>query len=111
MALLARIYFNAVFGALGGLIGWMLYGVLGNLGASNDRQWLLGGLDDAGLDPGGRRHERRLGRLSPGTASVDWPQRQGATERNSALGLRASVANLGTAALQPVAVHARLAPT
>lgn len=43
MALLARIYFNAVFGALGGLVGWMLYGVLGNLGASNDRQWLLGG--------------------------------------------------------------------
>jgi hypothetical protein len=27
MALLSRIYFNAVFGALGGLIGWMLFGV------------------------------------------------------------------------------------
>ncbi len=26
MALLTRIYFNAVFGALGGLLGWMLYG-------------------------------------------------------------------------------------
>lgn len=28
MALLVRIYFNAVFGALGGLLGWMLFGVL-----------------------------------------------------------------------------------
>ena len=27
MALLSRIYFNAVFGALGGLLGWLLYGV------------------------------------------------------------------------------------
>jgi hypothetical protein len=27
MALLTRIYFNAVFGALGGLLGWMLFGV------------------------------------------------------------------------------------
>ncbi len=29
MALLSKIYFNAVFGALGGLLGWMLFGVLG----------------------------------------------------------------------------------
>ena len=29
MALLSRIYFNAVFGGLGGLLGWMLYGVFG----------------------------------------------------------------------------------
>jgi hypothetical protein len=29
MALLVRVYFNAVFGALGGLLGWMLFGVLG----------------------------------------------------------------------------------
>ncbi|MCI0681769.1 MAG: FHA domain-containing protein [Gemmataceae bacterium] len=29
MPLLSRIYFNAVFGALGGLLGWMLYGVFG----------------------------------------------------------------------------------
>ena len=29
MALLSRVYFNAVFGALGGLLGWMLYGVFG----------------------------------------------------------------------------------
>lgn len=27
MALLSRVYFNAVFGALGGLAGWLLYGV------------------------------------------------------------------------------------
>jgi hypothetical protein len=43
MTLLARIYFNAVFGALGGLIGWMLFGVFVNPGDSDDRQWLLGG--------------------------------------------------------------------
>jgi hypothetical protein len=30
MALLVRIYFNAVFGALGGLLAWLLYGVFGN---------------------------------------------------------------------------------
>jgi hypothetical protein len=30
MALLARIYFNAVFGALGGLLGWLLFGVFGS---------------------------------------------------------------------------------
>jgi hypothetical protein len=29
MALLSRVYFNAVFGALGGLLGWVLYGVFG----------------------------------------------------------------------------------
>jgi hypothetical protein len=43
MTLLARIYFNAVFGAIGGLIGWMLFGVFVNLGGADDRQWLLGG--------------------------------------------------------------------
>lgn len=43
MALLARIYFNAVFGALGGLIGWMLFGIFVNLSGADDRQWLLGG--------------------------------------------------------------------
>src|SRR5262249_37077209 len=43
MALLVRIYFNAVFGALGGLIGWMLFGVLGERTASDFGQWLLGG--------------------------------------------------------------------
>lgn len=30
MALFSRIYFNAVFGALGGLLGWMLFGVFGD---------------------------------------------------------------------------------
>src|SRR5436309_15346370 len=30
MGLLLRIYFNAVFGALGGLLGWMLFGVFGD---------------------------------------------------------------------------------
>ena len=30
MGLLVRIYYNAVYGALGGLLGWMLYGVFGN---------------------------------------------------------------------------------
>jgi hypothetical protein len=43
MALLSRIYFNAVFGALGGLLGWMLFGVFGDPGASGLRQWLIGG--------------------------------------------------------------------
>jgi MFS family permease len=43
MALLVRIYFNAVFGALGGLIGWMLFGVFGDHTTSTLGQWLLGG--------------------------------------------------------------------
>jgi hypothetical protein len=46
MGLLNRVYFNAVFGALGGLLGWMLFGVFGDKSAPNDRQWrqmLLGG--------------------------------------------------------------------
>jgi hypothetical protein len=30
MSLLVRIYFNAVFGALGGLLGWLLFAVFGN---------------------------------------------------------------------------------
>jgi Inner membrane component of T3SS, cytoplasmic domain len=36
MALLSRIYFNAVFGALGGLLGWMLFGVFGEKNASSE---------------------------------------------------------------------------
>src|SRR5262249_12081007 len=46
MALLVRIYFNAVFGALGGLLGWMLFGVFGDQLApaeSLTTQMLLGG--------------------------------------------------------------------
>jgi hypothetical protein len=46
MALLVRIYFNAIFGALGGLLGWMLFGAFGDKSAPDDRlsqQLLLGG--------------------------------------------------------------------
>ena len=44
MALLSRIYFNAVFGGLGGLLGWMLFGVFGNKATSGSAlQMLLGG--------------------------------------------------------------------
>jgi hypothetical protein len=41
MALLTRIYFNAVFGGLGGLLGWMLFGVLGERNPSEDRVFLF----------------------------------------------------------------------
>jgi len=34
MPLLVRIYYNAVFGALGGLLGWMLFGVFGDRNAN-----------------------------------------------------------------------------
>jgi Inner membrane component of T3SS, cytoplasmic domain len=43
MALLVRIYFNAVFGALGGLLGWMLFGIFGDKHSSSLAQQLLGG--------------------------------------------------------------------
>jgi hypothetical protein len=47
MALLVRIYFNAVFGALGGLLGWLLFGVFGDKAAGTPgqqlAQQLLGG--------------------------------------------------------------------
>src|ERR1043166_6482829 len=36
MAILSKMYFNAVFGALGGLVGWMLFGVLGERNPSDD---------------------------------------------------------------------------
>jgi hypothetical protein len=52
MALLGRIYFNAVFGALGGLLGWMLFGAFGDKSAPDDRltaQLLLGGALIGGL--------------------------------------------------------------
>ena len=35
MPLLSRIYYNAVFGALGGLLGWMLFGIFGDKLASD----------------------------------------------------------------------------
>lgn len=40
MALFVRIYYNAVFGALGGLMGWMLYGVFGDKNAPDDLRWI-----------------------------------------------------------------------
>jgi hypothetical protein len=46
MGLLTRIYFNAVFGALGGLLGWMLFGVFGRKDVAEGavgEQLLLGG--------------------------------------------------------------------
>src|SRR5947209_2313102 len=46
MALASRLYFNAVFGGLGGLVGWMLFGALGDRAAASDRvpqQLALGG--------------------------------------------------------------------
>ena len=43
MALLVRVYFNAVFGALGGLLGWMLFGLFGDKTSSTVGQQLLGG--------------------------------------------------------------------
>jgi MFS family permease len=52
MPLLVRIYFNAVFGALGGLLGWMLFGVFGDKSAPDERvtaQLLFGGALIGGL--------------------------------------------------------------
>jgi hypothetical protein len=43
MALLERIYFNAVFGAIGGLVGWLLFGIFAVGGSADSSQWLLGG--------------------------------------------------------------------
>jgi hypothetical protein len=36
MGLATRIYFNAVFGALGGLLGWMLFSIFGNKTAAEE---------------------------------------------------------------------------
>src|SRR5206468_808484 len=47
MDLLVRVYFSAVIGGLGGLLGWMLFGIFGDKSpAGTDdliRQLLLGG--------------------------------------------------------------------
>lgn len=44
MAILSKMYFNAVFGGLGGLLGWMLFGVLGDrVPSSDDLNAILGG--------------------------------------------------------------------
>jgi hypothetical protein len=49
MARVARIYFNAVFGAVGGLMGWLLFGVFGDRNYSSIGQQLLGGALIGGL--------------------------------------------------------------
>jgi hypothetical protein len=41
MQLLSRLYFNAVFGALGGLLGWMLFGVFGDKNPTGDTAFLF----------------------------------------------------------------------
>ena len=43
MSLLIRIYFNAVFGGLGGLLGWVLFGAFFDPKESGILHWLLGG--------------------------------------------------------------------
>jgi Inner membrane component of T3SS, cytoplasmic domain len=50
MALLTRVYFNAVFGALGGLLGWMLFSIFGHKIASGQTLQLL---QDGALVGGG----------------------------------------------------------
>jgi hypothetical protein len=41
MALWSRIYYNAVYGGLGGLLGWMLFGIFGDRAPSSDRAFLF----------------------------------------------------------------------
>src|SRR5262245_58222696 len=41
MPLLVRIYYHAVFGRLGGLLGWMLFGVLGDKNPSSETAFLF----------------------------------------------------------------------
>jgi hypothetical protein len=53
MALWSRIYFNAVYGGLGGLVGWMLFGVLGNRSASRESAFLFFTYEDLNLLLGG----------------------------------------------------------
>ncbi len=40
MTILSRIYFNAVYGALGGLLGWLLFGVFGEKNPTRDPVFL-----------------------------------------------------------------------
>src|SRR2546423_1805117 len=40
MSFVSRIYFNAVFGALGGLLGWLVFGVFGDKNPSRDLAFL-----------------------------------------------------------------------
>jgi hypothetical protein len=53
MALWSRIYYNAVYGGLGGLLGWMLFGVFGNRAPSSDRAFLFLSYEDLNLLLGG----------------------------------------------------------
>src|SRR2546425_10203304 len=53
MPLLVRIYYNAVFGGLGGLLGWMLFGVFGDKIASSDKVFLFLTKHDANMLLGG----------------------------------------------------------
>jgi hypothetical protein len=53
MAFWSRIYYNAVYGGLGGLLGWMLFGVLGNRSPSGDRAFLFLTYEDLNLLLGG----------------------------------------------------------
>jgi hypothetical protein len=41
MAFWVRIYYNAVYGGLGGLLGWMLFGVFGNKSPSSETAFLF----------------------------------------------------------------------
>ena len=53
MALASRIYFNAVFGGLGALFGWMLFGILGDANPSSQRAFLMFTHEDTNLFLGG----------------------------------------------------------
>src|ERR1019366_6220647 len=53
MAILSKMYFNAVFGGLGGLLGWMLFGVFGEKNPSNDAAFLFLSYLDLNLLLGG----------------------------------------------------------
>jgi hypothetical protein len=53
MGLLTRIYYNAVFGALGGLLGWMLFSIFGNKAAQEGWPLIFQLLQDGALVGGG----------------------------------------------------------
>jgi hypothetical protein len=53
MALASRIYFNAVFGGLGALFGWMLFGIFGDPNPSDQRAFVMFSFVDVNLFLGG----------------------------------------------------------
>src|SRR6516165_1424381 len=53
MALWSRIYYNAVYGGLGGLRGWILFGVFGERTPSGDLAFLFFTYEDLNLLLGG----------------------------------------------------------